>query len=173
MNENIQAKPKKVRKFKPNIIDFLIVIIIIGAIVGIVLRTGIVEQVTINNNLEKARVSFRIADISEGMGNYFGIGDVFYSETHKTTLGTLETYSIMPAEVYIVNQNGELIKTNSINGRIDVRGVIVCDGVFTEDGFLLGGSSYIAPNSEITVKTSSLNVTLTVTDIEKVADNNQ
>ena len=170
MNENIQAKPKKVRRFKPNIIDFLIVVIVIGAIVGIVLRTGIVEQVTINSNLEKARVSFRIADISENTGNYFGVGDAFYSETHKATLGTLETYSIMPAEVYTVTENGVLIKTNSIDGRIDVRGVIVCEGVFTEDGFLLGGSSYIAPNLEISVKSTNVNATLTVTDIEKVTE---
>lgn len=170
MNENIQSKPRKIRKFKPNIIDFLIVVVIIGAIVGIVLRTGIVEQVTINSNLEKARVSFRIADISEDAGNYFGIGDVFYSETHRATLGALETYSIMPAEVYVVNDRGELIKTNSISGTIDVRGVITCEGFFTEDGFLLGGSSYIAPNSEITVKTTNLNATLTVTDIEKVTE---
>lgn len=170
MNENIQPSQKKIKKFKPNIIDFLIVIIFIGAVVGIVLRTGVVEQVTINNNLETARVSFMISNISETSGNYFSNGDSFYSDTHKCNFGVLEGFSIMPAEAYILNENGILIKTNSINHRVDVRGTMLCEGVFTEDGFFLAGSNYIAPNTGVAVKSANIIVSLTVMNIEKVTD---
>ena len=172
MSENTKATGVKAKKIKPNIIDFIIIIAVIAAIIGITIRTGVVEQVTINNNLERARVSFLISGISETSEEYIKNGDVFYSNTHKCTFGTLEQNWSLPAETYTVDEYGVLHKTQ-INAKSDVRGTMLCIGVFTADGFFLGGSNYIAPGSSVNVKSANIVVTLTVLDIEKITETAQ
>ncbi len=174
MNDNTQ---KKTKRLKPNIIDLLIVIIVLGALVGIALRMGVVDKVIANSSIEPARISFLIQDISSDSYNYFNAGDAFYSDTHKCYLGYLEEKPYdLPAEEYIPGADGKLIKTYSPSdpdnpsksSRIDVRGKIIGSGVFSDEGFLLGGTTYIAPGSKLTVKSSNITASITVTDIEKV-----
>lgn len=173
MNESTKVKTKKERKFKPNIIDFLVVVIIIGAIVGIVLRSGVVEDV-VGTSLEKVRVSFRVADVADTTASCFKTGDMFYSTTHDCEFGTLENVAVNPAELYVVDQEGKLIKRGAIDNHVDLRGTLVCEGTFNKDGFfLLAGSNYIAPNSEVYVKSANVTARLTVTDIEPVAETEQ
>lgn len=169
---NVQAK----RKLKPNIIDLLIVIVIVGALVGIALRAGVVEKVVNNISVEPARISFIVNDINNDSFDYFIAGDAFYSDTHGY-LGTLEAKPLdRPAEAYIAGIDGKLIKTESPgdindptkNGRIDVIGNLIGSGVFSDDGFLLGGTNYIGPGSKIKMQSKSIQVTVTITNIEPV-----
>ncbi|MBQ2766163.1 MAG: hypothetical protein IJF48_04190, partial [Clostridia bacterium] len=134
MNEN-NTKTVKSKKFKPNIIDFLIVVVVLGAIVGIILRAGIIEKAAINSSLETVQISFLIQDINEESENYFNKGDKFYSRTHSCDLGKLETVIPRPAEAFIVDEYGMPIKTESNNHRIDIIGTVIGEGVFTDEGF--------------------------------------
>ena len=171
--KNADEKTNKTGRLKPNIIDFLIVIVVIGAIAGIFMRTGVVEQVVINNSLEKARVTFLIQDINEASGNYFHIGDRFYATTYATDMGPLESAQIMPAEAYISTIDGQMIQTFSNNKRIDVRGTFVVEGRFGDEGFLLSGVNYIAPGSTLHIQSKYIDVNMTVMDIAKVTDTAQ
>ncbi len=167
MAENIKTTGKKLRL---NIIDFLILIVIIGAAVGIALRMGVVERVTNQSNMEEAKISFLIQDIQESSADYFKTGDVFYSENLECELGRLESRQIMPAEAFIANINGELIKTHSSNNRIDVRATVIGVGTFTDEGFLLSGINFIAPGSEVRIQSSELDVNAIITSIERVSN---
>lgn len=173
MSENTKSTAKKARKIKPNVIDFIILIALIGAIIGIAIRSGVVEKVTINNSLESARVTFLISGVSESTGEYFSNGDEFYSSTHNSNFGTLEQFWTNPAEIYTADENGVLKKTPLAVDMIDVRGTMICTGVFTADGFFLGGSNFIAPNSPVTVKSADVEVNILIMDIEKVSDTAQ
>ena len=62
-------------KLRLNIIDFLIVVVILGAIIGITLRFGLVERITNQSGLTSARISFLILDINDESWNYFSVGD--------------------------------------------------------------------------------------------------
>ena len=66
------------KKLRLNIIDFLIIIVLIGAAVGIALRAGVIERVTNQSNLEEAKISFLIQDIQESSadlrGTVVGVG---------------------------------------------------------------------------------------------------
>lgn len=167
--ENNEVKPAKT-KLRLNIIDFLIVVVILGAIIGITLRYGLVERITNQSGLTSARISFLILDINDESSNYFTIGDKFVDATNDCELGVLESRQFIPAEAFIVNEYGEIFKRNSENDRIDVRGVLLGEGTFTEDGFLLGGTNYIAPGSSIHMQSSNIDVYITVTAIEKAED---
>ncbi|MCI8387308.1 MAG: DUF4330 family protein [Clostridiales bacterium] len=170
--ENSSAKKAK-GKVRFNIIDFLIVIVIIGAIVGIALRYGLVEKVTNQSALSSARISFLIQDINEDSSNYFGIGDEFTALDFSCDLGELESRQFIPAEAFITNQYGEIIKTHSNDNRIDVRGTMIGEGTFTEDGFLLDGLHYIAPGTTIHMQSANIDVFMTVTAIEQIEDINK
>ncbi len=175
MSENTSSK--KTNKLKPNIIDFLLVVVIIGAIAGIALRTGIVDKVVNNTSIEPARISFAVYDISNSSFDYFIAGDNFYSDTHGY-LGYLETKPIeQAAESYIEGVDGQLVKAISPSDpenpnrhdRIDVKGNLIGSGVFTEEGFLLGGTNYIAPGSKIIMESKNITVSVTITNIEPVS----
>ena len=165
MAENTKPTAKKLRL---NIIDFLVIIVILGAVVGIALRMGVVERVTNQSNVEAARISFLIQDVQEASADYFRIDDVFTAKNLECEFGKLESRQFMPAEAFIANINGELIKTHSYNNRIDVRGTVIGSGTFTDEGFLLAGINFIAPGSTVRLQSSELDVLATVTAIEKV-----
>lgn len=160
---------KSGKKLRLNIIDFLIMIVVIGAIVGIALRMGVVERVTNQSNMEDAKISFLVQDIKETSADYFRIGDVFRADNLDCEFGKLESRQFMPAEAFVANENGVLIKTHSSNNRIDVRGTVLGAGTFTDEGFLLAGINFIAPGSEVKLQSSDIEVTVTITAIEKVA----
>ena len=171
MNENTNTKQKKTKKFKPNIIDFLIVIIIIGAIVGIVFRNNAIGQIAPQSELEQVRISFRVADISEAAGECFNVGDTFYSDSFGCVFGTLESAWTNPAEMYVVDQSGTVHKKEAINDRVDLRGTFTGEGIFTQDGFfLLGGLHYISANSEVTVESPSVSSRIVITDVERITE---
>lgn len=165
MSENSKATEKKLCL---NIIDFLIVIVILGAVIGIALRMGVVERVTNQSNIEEARISFLVQDIQESSADYFKIGDVFRAESLDCSFGKLESRQFMPAEAFIANAEGILIKTHSSNNRIDVRGIVVGSGTFTDEGFLLAGINFIAPGSDVTIQSSDIEVSVMITAIERV-----
>lgn len=162
------VKPAK-NRLKPNVIDFLIILVIIGIVVSMALRTGVVEQVVPTaKKLETAEVSFLIQDINDNSGAYFQIGDEFYSPAMVMDMGTLTSVQIMPAEAFITDLEGNLIKTYSNNGRIDVRGTMECEGTFSDAGFLLGGTMYIAPGGTVQIQSPGIDVTMMITDIREV-----
>ncbi len=158
---------KKSAGLRLNILDFLIILAVLGALIGIAARFGILEKVTTGSRLEKAEISFLVQDIKDTSADYFRAGEIFYNHTHSCVLGELkEITSIMPAEGYISNQNGTLVKTHSTAGRIDVRGVITGEGLFSDEGFLLGGTSYLAPNQSVFIQSPGISVSVTITAIE-------
>ena len=167
MSDN-NVKTQNAKKFKPNIIDFLIVIVLIGAIVGIVMRMGVIDKLTIGSRLETAQISFIVRDINDESENYFNKGDVFYSRTHKCNIGTLESVIPRLAEKYVEDAIGRLIKTTSSENRIDIIGTLIGEGVFTEQGFFLDGVNYIAPGSELLFDSNNIVGSLTITDIQPI-----
>lgn len=169
---------KKGGKLRPNVIDFLIVIVIIGAVCGIALRGGVVEKIATNTSSEQARIHFLVEDISGTSYDAFVPGDDFYSKNHGCYLGKLENPSQMPAEKLIPTLEGGMSASvspaidvndpNSDSYRVDVRGELVGSGVFSEEGFLVNGSTYIAPGSEFTMESKNVSVTAVIVKIEKI-----
>ena len=166
MSETTKKKAK--HTLKPNVIDFLIILVVIGAVIGIALRSGAVDDIAKQETLEEATISFLILDINDNSGNYFNVGDTFLSTAYAQPLGIIESVQFMPAEAFITTEDGKLIKTYSNNGRIDVRGTLTSKGVFSDVGFLLGGNQYIAPGNTLHVQSKYMDVSLTITDIVKV-----
>lgn len=164
----------KVRK-KLNALDIFIILAVIMCITAVGIRIYMGDKGDIPGKasveIEDYIVSFLVLNIRETSADSFVDGDTFIVPPNGEVFGKLiNTPSFTPAEMYIENDEGQYILTYSTqegdDARIDVRGTFLVSGSMTEEGFLLNGKTYIAPNKTITIQ-GKINVNITVTDITK------
>ncbi|GHV10700.1 hypothetical protein FACS1894219_00620 [Clostridia bacterium] len=161
MPANDRVKPKRF-----NIIDIVILLIVIFAAAAILLRLGVVEQISLWGN-EEYELEFQINDIQEKSQDYLKPNEVFYINIDSTSIGTIkEILDIRPAFQYNESSTGELLKSD-LPGRIFVSGVLLSKGKGTKEGFMLNGNMFVAPGKEFLVHTSRLEVNITIIDVKK------
>lgn len=153
------------RKFRVNVLDFLILAVVVLCIVGVFLRGGARET---DEKLETltAIVSFKISNVQSETARYLSDGDSVYSESLGCDFGKIigDSITLSPAVSY-VEHNGKIIKTNSKTGRVDIRGSIECTGQMSESGFLLGGTQYIATGMTTYAHMPKVSAIIQITDI--------
>ena len=173
--KNNPAKNNSKRKL--NALDIFIILIVILIAAGVFLRIYVVKNGALPGQtakLEKYAVSFLMKNIRGSSADCFIEGEELYLDTTGALFGTLtDNIAITPAETFIENAYGEYILTYSVedgdDGRIDVRTVALVDGYMSDEGFLLGGTTYIAPNKQMILKSKNIVVNVTITDITKVS----
>lgn len=155
------------KKFRINILDFLIVAMVILCIVGAVMR------VYTKNSDEKlvgqtATISFLIQDIQSDSQHAFKNGDRIYSSELECELGKLVgNVTVTNAVCYDVTDNAEIKKSYSNGLRVDVRGKFVSEGTMTDgSGFAINGTQYIAPNMSISASFPGIKATILITDVD-------
>lgn len=157
-------------KLRFNGIDLLIVIIFIGCLAGLVLRYQLIDVIRNSGDDQSAKISFYLSNIKETSEDFFAEGDVFFIAGSDERLGALQSgFVFEPAEEFHMAADGTLVKSASVNGRSDMRGVIEANGIFSDEGFLLNNTQYIAPGSKISIYSGKIEVTITVTNVEKTS----
>ena len=146
------------RRFKVNVLDFLILVLVVIVIAGAFLRAN-VKQSDVKLETQTAVLSFKISNVQAASAKYFKDGDPVYSDSLGCAIGTLVGDSITktPAVSY-VERGGAIIKTTSALGR-------VCEGQMSESGFLLGGTQYVAPGMSTYACLPEINAYILITDI--------
>ena len=178
------SEVKTPKKFKPNIIDFLVVIAVIAAIAGVAIRAGIVDDAiesAVENDTpdEYALLTFVVNNVNVDSYGAFMPGDEFKAANYSMcSVGVLQEKSdISPAVMYITAADGSVISVASPPkdendpdsfDRVDFSGVIKSAGSFDEEGyFLLDGTHAICPGSQISLVDKDVVVTVTVVDVKK------
>jgi len=151
-------------KFRFNILDFLILAIVALCIAGAVLRGG-VKTTDKKLEMQTAVISYRVDNIQKESLRYFRSGDPIDSQTLGCHLGTLVGEVTGKAAVYYVEDDGQIIKTESAADRIDVYGQFEAEGTMSESGFLIGGTQYIAPGMSTYAHLPQINATILITDV--------
>lgn len=153
------------RRFKVNVLDFLILVLVVIVIAGAFLRAN-VKQSDVKLETQTAVLSFKISNVQAASAKYFKDGDPVYSDSLGCAIGTLVGDSITKAPaVSYVERGGAIIKTTSALGRVDICGEIVCEGQMCESGFLLGGTQYVAPGMSTYACLPEINAYILITDI--------
>ncbi|MBR6742494.1 MAG: hypothetical protein IKM09_03515 [Clostridia bacterium] len=168
------------KKIAFNILDWIIVVAVVLSALGIWFRFGLAKQWQIKNNTVTAYISFSISDIKETSftGGYFAEGSpVYNADAGNSLIGHFageDMFRYVPARYYEHSRTGEVVVVQSVSDRIDLDGVIISTGLDTENGFLYGGSTYIAPGQTIRLSTPQIEVSVLITDITIVenADKN-
>ncbi|MBQ7661291.1 MAG: DUF4330 family protein [Clostridia bacterium] len=153
------------KKFKVNILDFLIIALVLLCIGGVALR-GQNKRMDERQEMQTATVSFLLCNVQEDTRYCFAEGDRVYDETHGCEFGRFIGNSLRatPAVIYAA-ADGKIDRVLSSSGRIDIRGSIACTGIMSESGFLVGGTQYIAPGMSVVLYFPKLNASVLITDI--------
>ncbi len=171
---------KKTKKIAFNLLDWLIVVSVLLAGIGIWFRFGLAEQWENKQNTVTACISFSISNIKETSftGGYFAEGNAVYNaDADNNLIGYFageDKFGYVPAVFYQYTKTGEGVIKQSASDRIDVVGAIMTEGLLTENGFFYGGTTYIAPGQVVLISTRDIRVSVLITDIEIVeSDENQ
>ena len=153
------------RRFKVNVLDFLILALVAIVIAGAFLR-GNAKQSDTKLVTQTAVLSFKISNVQAASARYFRDGDPVYSDSLGCAIGTLigDSVTTSPAVSY-AEYGGQIFKTTSALNRVDIYGEILCEGQMSESGFLLGGTQYIAPGVSTYACLPEMNANILITDI--------
>lgn len=154
----------KKKKFRVNILDFLILGVVALCIAGAFLRGGVK---TTDEKLETqtAVISFRVSNVQSASQHCFQDGDRIYSQSLGCDMGRLVGSVTATPAVYYIEENGEIVKAYSDAGRVDLEGQFECEGQMSESGFLMGGTQYIAPGMTTYAYLPNINVNILITDV--------
>jgi hypothetical protein len=165
MNKEIREK-----KAGFNIIDVLIILFLILAAVGIVLRFNLTDKINLNAKGDIFEIEFVTMDnIQEASQDYLKPGVKFYINIESIEIGMIkEILEIRnPAQGVEKLVNGDLLKTD-LPGRIDVRGIMESRGRSKDEGVMINGNSFVAPGKEYFIHTGMLEVGIRIVSIKKV-----
>lgn len=155
-------------KVRFNSIDLLIVIVFIGCLAGLALRYQLVDMIKNAGDTQSANVSFYLSDIKETSEDFFAEGDKFFIAGSDEELGVLQNgFVFEPAEEFNMTADGSYVKSASVNGRSDMRGTFTSSGRFSDEGFLLNSTKYIAPGSELSIYSGKIEVTVKIVGVEE------
>ena len=150
-----------------NVIDVLIILIALACVIGLVLRFGNVGGLSSTENLKSYDVYFSVSNIAYTSEDAFVQGDTVRLVESGAVLGEFAGLeSILPAEFFARDENGNLIVVNYPEAtRIDVTGRIVSHGMMSDNGYLLNGTTYIAAGNEYAVQSEHMDFVLKITNI--------
>jgi len=166
-------KEIKEKKSGFNIVDFIILLFIILAAVGIAMKYNLANKISMNTNEEKFEVEFITGwAVQEASQRYFRIGVEFYVNVESLKIGEISAISDVrnPAVIYERDLRGNIVKTEK-PGSIDIIGVMTSTGRITKDGeYMINGNIFVAPGKEFFIHTGEWEGTIRVMSVRKVGE---
>lgn len=157
------------KKYKFNIYDILIIVMVVLCVMGILFRENISDSVSKTVYSDTANIQFQIREADGDIISSINAGDVFYFENGAEFGTLLEGYSYKNSTVY-ENAQGtpEMISSPE---KYDITGSFLSNGRFTDNGFLCG-TEKIFINSEIKLHSKNALLIIKVTEIESASSGN-
>ena len=116
---------------------------------------------------ETAKITYTLQSDSRARASALAQAkDVIFADTH-THFGILEKApSISPAYRDCVRTDGTIAYLPSERS-CELRGTLIAEGSFTENGFFAGGRRHITANQHLSVLMNELNVTILVLNVSR------
>ena len=154
-------------KLRINVVDVIILIAVLAAIVGMVIRFGNTGGLSGSEDLKTYEIYFTVKDIAYTSEDAFVAGDTVTLVDSGVVLGEfVGLESIMPAEFFARDQSGNLIVASYPElTRIDVTGHILSRGIMGENGYLAEGTTHVAAGVAYSVQSEHMDFVLEITNI--------
>lgn len=169
------SNPTKAKK-KLNAIDWFIIVALLLCIAGAALRTfiGTDNALAGTTTMEKHAVLFKVENIRNSSTEYLTPGETFYLDSTGQYLGeVIGNVAVTPALYMFEDASGKYVQAyapeNGDATRVDITGTLLVDGYMSDNGFLLNGTTSLAPGKEITIRSSFIQVKITITEIAKIS----
>ncbi len=152
-----------------NLIDFVVILLVVICLIGVVIRVRQIDWFNKNSALEEHEIYFSVTDISYISEDALVVGDTFTLRDSGVVLGKLKSIdSVLPTTMYVKDADGNVLGVNyPETTRIDVTGTVLSSGEMTANGYLLGGTTYIAPGKTYRVQSEHMDFTLEILNIDK------
>lgn len=168
MTKNTNNKPKF------NAIDAVVIILIVAFLAGIIYNAFISNEREIGSELAEYRIYFKIDDIKSTSADYFVPGDTVRFGSNEKVVGVLDEIVQRVPAVGAYNDNGTEVLYPDIQDttiyedtRYSLIGSITAKGIMTENGFMLNGETYIAPNSELNIYTKYIEANIRIISVSE------
>lgn len=148
-----------------NIIDFVILVIILGCIAGLVIRYNIVDSIVGMTESEVKTVSFIAKDLYPEVAASVKEGSVFYCEANGISLGSLSHLKNQPGEYIYIDSAGSAASVDAPVKR-DISGSFELEGFVSENGFMINGTQYVAPGKEMLIQSEDVQISVIITEIK-------
>ena len=149
-----------------NYLDYIIIGSLLFFVIGLYSRYTMRAEFEKNGSSVTADVVFEIRAVSEETVMALLSDTTLYDE-HGELFGTVmvDSVSATPAVMHKVGADGALKEVTS-KSLSDVEAVAVCRGAPTDAGFFLRGTTYIAPNMILPLRSGCGSFNIYLTDIE-------
>ena len=151
------------KKHSFNIIDFILITAVIACIIGIAIRYNLGSSLM--KETDTAVITVRISSLLEENEKHLVVGDVFRYQTTNEVFGTMLSKESQAATINYSLDNGTFVVRED-EERINVFCKIEVKGYNTENGFMVGGDTYIGCGKSILVYSNHMETSFLVTDIE-------
>ena len=151
-----------------NLIDLIVILLVFICLLGAIIRVGGKDWFVGGSDLREHEIYFSVTDIAYTSEDALVIGDTVTLCDSGAALGELKSIdSILPSTLYVKDADGNVLSVNYPESiRIDVTGTVSSRGRKTDNGYLLGGTAYLAPGKAYRVQTEHMDFTMNILDIE-------
>ncbi len=157
------SQEKRSGRVRFSVIDFTIILLVLACIAGVVLRYDLAEKLFSRSALEDAKITFVAEAITPAEAEAFRVNTKFRTEQDR--FGTVTATETLPALIYYENSAG-LLSSYEHETLLDLTGSFAARVLFSEDGCLLNGNTFIAAGSTFTVMANSAAVRITVISVD-------
>ncbi len=151
-------------KKRLNAVDFVIIILVIGCIAGVIARYNIVDRIVVNKYRDEVKISFKVSGISADIADNIKNGDTFYIDASSQELGDVISSEVSDARVLVPDENSSFSVTQDTSKK-DVICTLKGFGIMGEDGFMLGGTEFLAPGDEVVIRSRQVQLSVIITEI--------
>ncbi|MBE6574393.1 MAG: DUF4330 family protein [Ruminococcaceae bacterium] len=154
----------KIRK-RFNVIDFVVIVIVIGCIAGLIVRYNIIDRVTSAVKNDKVSVNFIAYKLDPDVADSVKNGQVYYTSSGNISLGEIKNISLRDSKLVYTDKDGKA-QLGRDNAKRELKGSFSVEGAVTENGFMLDGVEYLAPGKELIIYSEEVQLSVIITEIK-------
>lgn len=158
-----------------NVLDIAILLLVLASVALIGYRYYQTNRPVDADELEEYQITFRAESVLPGVVDALRQGDKIYLPD-GTPVGRMGydregqascPVAVSEASALVRDADGNYVNATVTDGSyLDIRGVLFCDALTSEDGIvLLGGSHAVTPGQRMTVNTETVTLHLIVVEI--------
>ena len=157
------------KKSRFNIIDLLIIIVIITAVATVAVRLDLADKIVQATAEDSARVTITVFSIDQAAVGAVSEGDELVWEQENCDFGSIVHKEVANAVKYNTVEDGSYVKTTDPE-RYDLTLTVDTKGTFTEEGYMLGGKSYLAAGKTVTFHNGKTALTSLVISVNEIGE---
>ena len=130
---------------KLSIIDMLIILILAVLLIGIFVRSFVLETTATNTPDITFHYKAKISSVSDRIVDEFQVGDAIYNDASGEFYGTIVDVEVTDAVVWVANSEGQQVQT-TYPDKSDVYITVEATGIVSDGRYLISRANEIEPN---------------------------